>query len=105
ATGLAAAAAVLIALHDRRAVRQLSHLHELDRVCRAALADGARHDTSLGVAVSVHPLPDGRRDWVLSSADPRWSPAAARRIADALWADHELHEGHLAGVVHVITAG
>lgn len=105
AAGLAAAGAALIALRDRRALFQPAHLHELDRACRAALADGARHDTSLGVAVSVHRLPDGRRDWVLSSADPRWSLAAAHRLAGALWTDPELHAGRLAGVVHVITAG
>lgn len=104
AAGLAAAGAALIALRAGRALLLPSHLHELDRACRAALADGARHDTSLGVAVSVHPLPDGRRDWVLSSADPRWSLASARRLADALWTDHEVHEGRLSGVVHVISA-
>ena len=104
ACGLAAAGAALIALRDRRALFQPSHLHELDRACRAALGDGGRHVTSLGVAVSVHALPDGRRDWVLSSADPRWSATAARRLADALWTDHELVEGRLAAVAHVISA-
>jgi hypothetical protein len=104
AAGLAAAGAALIALRDRRALLQPPHLHELDRACLAALADGARHDTSLGVAVSVHALADGRRDWVLSSADPRWSLTTARRLADALWTDHEVHDGRLPGVVHVISA-
>jgi hypothetical protein len=101
---LTAAAAALIALRGRRALHEPPHLHELDRACLAAQADGARHDTSLGVAVSVHALPDGRRDFVLSSTDPRWSLAAARHLADALWTDHEVHEGRLPGVVHVIRA-
>jgi hypothetical protein len=104
AAGLAIAGAALVAVRDRRALLQPSHLHELDRACGAAVADGQRHQTSLGVAVTVHSLPDGRRDWILSSDHPRWSLPTARRLADALWTDHELVAGRVTTAVHVLSA-
>lgn len=103
AAGLALAGCALIALRHRRALLQPSHLHELDRACRTALADGQRHQTSLGVAVTVHALPDGRRDWVLSSDHPHWSLPTARRLATALWTDHELVAGRVTTAVHVLS--
>ena len=96
-------AAILAATRARRALFHPSHLVELDRACRHARQSSERGTTSLGVAVSMHALPDGRRDWVLSSEARHWSPDAARRLATALWTDAEVVEGRLAGVVHVIT--
>ncbi len=97
---------VLALRHHQRELWQPPHLRELDRLCIELLAAGSdeRRETSLGVAVSCHLLPDGRTDWVLSSEHPAWSPAIARRIADALWSSHELVPGRLPGVAHVIAA-
>ena len=105
AGGLAVAGGALASTRDRRALFLPPHLHELDRACRDAVADGGRHETSFGIAVSVHALPDARCDWVLSSSSPRWSAAVARRLAAALWTAHDVVEGRLEGVVHVITPG
>jgi prolipoprotein diacylglyceryltransferase len=101
-----AAAVVLAVRHRARELWLSPHLRELDRVCVELLAAGTdeRRETSLGVAVSCHLLPDGRTDWVLSSTHPAWSPATARRIADALWTSYDVVEGRLPGVAHVIAA-
>lgn len=91
----------------RRAPRALilpAHVRELEHAT-AATVDGQRHVTSLGVAVSRHPLPDGRTDFVLSSAAPHWSPLLARQLAALVWIDHELVAGQAAPVVHVIVRG
>jgi hypothetical protein len=103
----AAAAALLIAARSRRAFTAPAHLHELDRLAAAVLADPnhARRDSRLGIGLSHHRLPDGRRDWILSSAHPAWSPQVARRLAAALWPDAELIPGRTAGVVHVVEPG
>ncbi len=99
-------AIVLVARRRARELGEPPHLHELDAICDQVLADPAhaRRDTRLGVGVSLHVLPDGRRDWILSSAHPRWSPAMAHRIAMALWPSHEIVKGRSPGVVHVIVA-
>jgi prolipoprotein diacylglyceryltransferase len=97
--GLATAAAVLVARRQTRALLQPAHLHELDELCDAILADPAhaRRDTSAGVGVSLHALPDGRRDWVLSSPHPR-----LRELATRTWPDGELVAGRTPGLLHVV---
>lgn len=105
AAGVLVVASVALArLRVRRELFLPQHLREIDRVCDEVTKDPAhaRRETRLGVGVSSHALPDGRIDWILSSTHPRWSPAAARRIADALWLQHEIVEGRTAGVVHVV---
>ncbi len=101
ATALFAAAAALAVTRRRRALLQPPHLYELDRMLLAC-ADGHRHESSLGVGVSRHDLPDHRIDWVLST-DPPLSEASARRLANQLWPTWELVVGRAAGVVHVLT--
>jgi prolipoprotein diacylglyceryltransferase len=91
------ASIALIALRHRRALWSPAHLREVDTVLRAG------GSTRLGLAISCHGLPDGRRDWVLSSTHPAWSSVSARRLATAMWSHYELVEGRLAGVIHVIT--
>jgi prolipoprotein diacylglyceryltransferase len=103
ATVLAIAAAVLIVRRRRRELFEPPHLRQLDLACAAADRQ-ARAETSLGVAVSRYPMPDGRIDWVLSSSHPRWSPAAARRMAALMWPAFDLIEARTPGIVHVITA-
>lgn len=100
---LVAAAAVLIARRRRDELFAPPHLRELGRICDAVLADPAhaRRETGL-VAVSCHPLGDGRLDWVMSSSHPRWSAGAARRLGEALWRDAEVVEGRTPGVMHVV---
>jgi hypothetical protein len=104
AATLVLAIALLAKGSKRRALTQAPHLHEIDRACRALLAARSeeRRETSLGVCVSCHPLPDGRLDWVLSASHPGWSMTVARRLAADLWPGSELVEGRLAGVAHVI---
>jgi hypothetical protein len=101
AAALVAAALALAATRRRRELWSPPHLHELDRVLGAA-ADGARHATSLGVAVSRHALPDGRIDWVLSAEHSAWGEAAVRRLAHAMWTEWELVIGRTPGVIHVV---
>jgi prolipoprotein diacylglyceryltransferase len=101
ACAIAAAAAVAIGACSRRELLLPPHLHELDLAMTAA-RDGQRHETSLGVAVSRHDLPDGRTDWIVSSAHTRWNEALARRLAHAMWPTWELVVGKSPGVVHVI---
>ena len=96
------AAALLVARREARALLAPPHLHELDQRCHDATRSQARAETSLGVSVSRHDLPDGRIDWVLSCDRPTWSPAAAHRLADLLWPHHALVAGRLPGVVHVL---
>jgi hypothetical protein len=102
ALALALAAAVLAARRQRRELFLPRHLVELDRACTSVTRSGERAETSLGVAVSRHLLPDGRIDWVLSSTHPLWSPSTARRLADLMWPHYELVEGRLPGVAHIV---
>lgn len=93
--------AVLIATRESRALTRPAHVREL----AASHADGHRHETSLGVTISCHALPDGRADWILSSTHPHWSTATATTLARTLWKDFELVEGRLPAIVHVIVPG
>jgi hypothetical protein len=67
-----------------------------------AADSGVHRETSLGVAVSRHVLPDGRIDWVLSSEHRNWSADTARSIAHLLWPSFELVAGHTPNVFHVL---
>jgi hypothetical protein len=102
AAALAIGVAVLAARARRRELFAPPHLRELDRACAAAARSSERAETSLGVAISRHELPDGRIDWVLSSSHPRWSMEAARRLAGLMWPRYELVEGRIPGVAHVV---
>lgn len=102
AAALALAVALLAARRQRRELFLPRHLLELDRACMAASQSRERAETDLGVAVSRHTLPDGRIDWILSSSHPRWSTSAARRLAHLMWPHHELIEGRLPGVAHIV---
>lgn len=104
AVTLAAAIGLLARTTQRRALTQPPHLAEIDRACKAVLAAGTdeRRETSLGICVSCHALPDGRRDWILSANHPAWSMTIARRLAADLWSKSEFVEGRIAGVAHVI---
>jgi hypothetical protein len=102
AVSVVAGTAVLVALRRRRELFAPPHLRELDLACAEAARSGEGVETSLGVSVSRHALPDGRVDWVLASAHPRWSTASARRLADLMWPSYELVEGRLGGFVHVV---
>lgn len=104
AIALVACAMWLISRRARRSLLLPPHLRELDRVCNEVLRDPEhqRRDTGGGVAISVHYLPDGRADWVLSAAPTVWNATTARRIAHALWNEPEIRDGRTPGVVHVI---
>jgi hypothetical protein len=102
AAALAAGAGVLITLRRRRELLFPPHLLELDGALQAA-GDGESHETSLGVRVSRHVLPDGRTDWILSSPRLHGSAALARRIAHRMWLSFEIVPGRTAGVFHVLT--
>jgi hypothetical protein len=104
AGALVAATAVLASQHRRRALTQAPHLMELSNICKVVASNNSeeRRETSLGVAVSCHFLPDGRRDWILSSNVPAWSNAIARRLANDLLPTGEFVEGRLSGVVHIV---
>ena len=102
AAALALAVALLASCRRRRELFLPHHLVELDLTCTAAARSSERAETSLGIAVSCHPLPDGRTDWVLSSSHPNWSTSTASRLADLMWPHHELVEGRLPGVAHII---
>jgi Prolipoprotein diacylglyceryl transferase len=106
AAALALALVVLAARHAHRAPFLPPHLREIDRLCTDMLANlGAGHrETSLGVSLSCHRLPDGRLDWIVSSKTAWWSTAAARRLAGDLWSGFELVEGRVPGLVHVIVS-
>jgi len=99
-----AAAAVLVVRRRARELLAPPHLHELDSLCDRILADPAhaRRDTRLGVGASLHVLPDGRLDWVLSATHPRWSTSTARQLSASLWREAEIVEGRVPGVVHVV---
>jgi len=103
---LAAATTILAERARHRELFQPSHLRELDGCCLEALGDlrHARRATSLGVDLSCHALPNGRIDWVMSSAHSAWSIQAAGRIARALWRDHEVIAGRSSGVIHVVVS-
>jgi Prolipoprotein diacylglyceryl transferase len=106
-TPLLAAAAVAAALLRTARARALllpPHLHELDQLARQLLAEpaGSRRDSRLGVGLSCHLLDDGRRDWILSSPHPAWSPAVAAQLAEALWPGAEQLAGRTPGVLHVL---
>ncbi|HEV7556372.1 MAG TPA: prolipoprotein diacylglyceryl transferase family protein [Kofleriaceae bacterium] len=100
ATVLVIAATVLVLRRNHRELFAAPHLAELDRACR----NTERSETSLGVSISRHDLPDGRIDWVLSSTHPAWSPASVRRLADLMWERYELVDGRTPGLVHIIEA-
>ena len=102
AVALMAAAAALVARRRHRELLLPPHLFELDRALAAA-GSGERQETSLGVAVSHHALPDGRTDWILSSTHGHWSETTARRLAHRLWPSFELVPGRTTGVIHVLT--
>jgi Prolipoprotein diacylglyceryl transferase len=105
---LGAVLAAGVVLSARRHERELfapPHVRELDRICDAVLADPdhTRRETHL-VAVSCHPLGDGRLDWVMSSVHVRWSIRAARRLCAELWDRADVIEGRTPGVIHVVVA-
>ena len=102
AAGLVAAAATLIVRRHRRELLLPGHRCELEQALVVA-DSGQRRETSLGVAVSRHVLPDGRTDWVLSSEHRYWSAATARSLAHLLWPSFELLPGHTPNVFHVLT--
>jgi hypothetical protein len=106
AGAMSVATALLASRTKRRELFLPPHLRELDRLSAQVLGDPTRgrRESSLGVALSCHELPDGRRDWVLSSSHPEWSTSAVRRLAFALWREHEVIEGRTPGVVHVVVA-
>jgi len=95
---LVVAAIALAVVRRRRELFATPHLAELDRACATA----EKTETSLGVSISRHDLPDGRIDWVVSSTHPRWSPATARRLADLMWDHYELVPGQMPGIIHVV---
>ncbi len=98
---LAVGAVCAIVTRQRRELFLPPHLRELDRLMEAA-TDGTRHETSRGVAVSRHPLPDGRIDWVLSSQHPSWSAVTCDRLARSMWPRWQLVVGKTPGVMHVV---
>lgn len=99
-------AAVLVSRRPARELFLPPHVLELDRACAVVAADPdhARRETSLGVGISCHRLPDGRIDWILSAPHPAWSTAAAERLARDLWPAFEIVAGRAPGVVHVLVA-
>ena len=101
AAALAVGAGVLIALRRQREILLPPHLLEIDRALRLA-SDGENHETSLGIRVSRHLLPDGRTDWILSSTHRCWSEAIVCRLAHRLWLSCEIIPGRTAGVFHVL---
>jgi len=104
AVALVAIASLRIALVRKRSELEAPpHIREVDKLCSAAAASGERRESTLGLMVSCHRLPDGRNDWVMSSTHPAWSEATANRIASMLWKDHEVLSGRTPGVIHVLT--
>ena len=99
---VAASAAWIMTRRTRHELASPSHIRELDRLC-ASVTAGERRESTLGIMVSCHQLPDGRNDWVLTSTHPAWSAATANRIAAMLWKQHELVAGRTPGVIHVLT--
>jgi len=106
AATLVVALAVLVRRTKQRELTLAPHLREIDRACKALLASPAesRRETSLGIGISCHTLPDGRRDWVLSGNHSAWSMTIARRIAGELWNGSEFVAGRIEGVAHIIEA-
>jgi hypothetical protein len=101
AVGLLIATSVLIARRRWRELVLPPHLHSLEAAMMLAV-DGTRHETDLGVAVSRFVLPDGRIDWVLSSAHGAWSEPLLRRLATLMWNRFELVPGRQSGLFHVL---
>ena len=101
AGGLIAVALGLVLTRKRRALLLPPHIYEVGRVLASA-TDGKRQETSLGVAISRHDLPDGRIDWVLS-AEPALLEASVRSLAHQLWPSWALVAGRSPGVFHVVT--
>jgi hypothetical protein len=101
---LSGAVTILVVRRVHRELELPQHLRELAELCATIEADAAhaRRDTRLGVAVSLHSLPDGRYDWILSSKHIAWSYAMAKRVVGVLWPDAEVIAGRSLGVVHVI---
>lgn len=104
ASALVAALATMVALRRRRELVLSPHVHELGRLRATAVEHSEPLETSLGVALSCYPLPDGRLDWVLSASHPSWSAETARRLAADLWPGGEVVLGRTPGVIHVIAA-
>lgn len=104
AIGLAAATAGRALTRRRRSLTHVRHLREIDRACSELLtaAPGHRHETSHGMSISYHRLPNQAVDWVLSAEHEAWSSTVARRIARDLWPAAEVVEGRLPGVIHII---
>jgi hypothetical protein len=102
AAALAVGAGVLIALRRQREILLPPHLFEIDRAFLLA-SDGENYETSLGVQVSRHLLPDGRTDWILSSTNRRWSENTVRCLAHHLWFSFEIVPARTAGVFHLLT--
>ena len=103
---LSAGAAAVITTRRWRELLEPAHVRDLDDVCMTILADPqrGRRQTTLGVAVSCHELPDGRLDWVWSSSHVAWSPIVATALARALWPTAEIVAGRTPGIVHVVVA-
>jgi hypothetical protein len=104
AFALVAALVTMVARRQRRELVLSPHVHELGRLRAAAGQHREPLETSLGVAISCYPLPDGRLDWVLSASHPSWSAETARRLAADLWPGGEVVLGRTPGVIHVIAA-
>ena len=103
---LVAAPVALVVTRRRRELVEPHHVHDLDTVCTAVLADAshAQRETALGLAATCHLLADGRLDWIWSSSHPAWSIAAATRLAGALWPGAEVVAGRTPGLVHVLVS-
>ena len=99
---VATSAAWIASSRKRHELAAPPHIRELDRLCAGASA-GERGESTLGIMVSCHQLPDGRSDYVLSSTHRAWSEATASRIAELLWQHHEVVAGRTPGVIHVLT--
>ncbi|MBK7535592.1 MAG: prolipoprotein diacylglyceryl transferase [Myxococcales bacterium] len=99
-----ALALALVRAAPRRSFTLPPHLRELDDLARQLLAEPApgRRDSQLGVGLSVDLLPDGRRDWILSSHHPAWSLGIAQQLAAALWPQAQVRPGRTPSLVHVI---
>jgi hypothetical protein len=104
AFALVAALVTMVARRQRRELVLSPHVHELGRLRAAAGEHREPLETSLGVAISCYPLPDGRLDWVLSASHPSWSAETARRLAADLWPGGEVVLGRTPGVIHVLAA-
>ena len=101
---IAAATFAVATTRRRRELAEPSHAHELETLCAEVRADPfhTRRETTLGLAVSCHVLPDNRLDWILSSAHPAWSLEMAKRLSGLLWPLAAIVPGRTGSVVHII---